>query len=259
MRRQHQPSGRRRRLREIAVAKPIRDHRLAALPILAALALAATGAAAQEAGKPDPATGVYPESGYRLPLPRREALDPTGQAIFDRVLAANSGAAAGRGASGPGAGLKGPLGIRLYSPRFAELGEQTNTFLRFQAGLDGRTRELAILVVARETDCDTEWAGHEPLARREGAPEAAIAAIRDRKPTAGLDPHDALVIDLAREAIVQHKVSLATYRKALDAFGTEKLVNLTGLIGDYLATSVLLTTFGAGPAPGVPRISELGR
>jgi 4-carboxymuconolactone decarboxylase len=222
------------------------------LVVLAAFVLPAI-AYAESAPAPAPnASGVYEESGYRLPLPRRESMDAAGQKIFDRVMAANASTTR---ASGPGAGLKGPLGIRLYSPRFAELGADMNAFLRFEAGLDGITRELAILVVAREMECNVEWAGHEPAARREGASEGAIAAIRDRKPTGGLEPRDALVIDVAREVIVTHKLSLPTYQKALAAFGAEKLVNLSGLIGDYMATAVLLETFGAEPAPGAPRIA----
>ena len=227
----------------------------AVLGLMAALTLlgAPMGARAQS---PD-ASGIYPDSGRRLPLPKRELLDEAGQKIFDKAVATNADPS--RGVSGPGAGLKGPLGIRLYSPRFAELSENTNSFLRFDSGLDGRTRELAILVVARETDCDVEWAGHVVIARREGVSEADIAAIRDRKPTTALDAPDALVIDLTREAIVAHKVSLPTYQRALAAFGTQRLVNLSGLIGDYMSTAVLLETFGAEPAAGAPRISDLPR
>jgi 4-carboxymuconolactone decarboxylase len=175
--------------------------------------------------------------------------------MFDHVLADNSGAA--RGASGPGAGLKGPAGIRMYSPKLAEMAETMNSWLRFEGGLDGKTRELAILVVARTMNCDTEWASHSQIARREGVSDAAIAAIRDKAPTTGLDAHDALVIDLARQAVVEHKVTLATYQKAIAAFGTKGLVNLTGLIGDYMDTAVLLTVFGAQPPAGSVKISEV--
>ena len=225
-----------------------------ALMTLAAFSLAGPPAFAQSAG-PN-ADGVYAESGYRLPLPRREMLDADGQKIFDRILAGNTDASR---PSGPGAGLKGPLGIRLYSPRLAELGNDENAFLRFDAGLDGKTRELAILVVAHEADCNVEWSSHQILARKEGVSERAISVIRDRLPTTGLDPQEALIIDLGRQAIVEHKVSLATYQAALKAFGARQLVNLTGLMGNYLATAVLLTTFGAVAPDGASTIAAAGR
>jgi alkylhydroperoxidase family enzyme len=36
-----------------------------------------------------------------------------------------------------------------------------NRYLRYDAGLGGRVRELAILITARELDSQFEWAAHE--------------------------------------------------------------------------------------------------
>ncbi len=52
------------------------------------------------------------ESGFRLPLPMREELDGYGKSVYDRLTDP---------ASRLVAGLRGPAGIRLHSPRLAEI------------------------------------------------------------------------------------------------------------------------------------------
>jgi hypothetical protein len=59
----------------------------------------------------------------------------------------------------------------------------TNHYLRREAGLGGRVRELAILTTARELDSQFEWAAHEPEAIAEGISReiidiSSIAEIR---------------------------------------------------------------------------------
>lgn len=94
---------------------------------------------------------VDPGSGFRLPIPRREDLDEAGQRAYDRLVDPKGGTIKG---------LRGPGGIQLYSARVAELGHPLNQYLRFESGLGGRVRELAILTTARECDSQFEWAAH---------------------------------------------------------------------------------------------------
>src|ERR1700736_5047331 len=55
------------------------------------------------------ASDIDPQSGFRLPLPRREDLDEAGQKAYDR----------GTTAGATIAGLQGPAGVQLYSTRAA--------------------------------------------------------------------------------------------------------------------------------------------
>ncbi|MDB5410730.1 MAG: carboxymuconolactone decarboxylase [Rhodospirillales bacterium] len=186
---------------------------------------------------------VEPESGFRLPLPARESLDESGQRSYDRLVDPMGGTIKG---------LRGPGGIQLYSPRVAELGHPLNQYLRFGSALGGRVRELAILTTARECDSQFEWAAHESEALREGVPQAIIEIVRHRGSTAGLDEADAIVIDLGRAALRDHKVDSATFARALKRFGAKGLVDLVALMGNYAATAALLTTFDMQLPPGQP-------
>jgi 4-carboxymuconolactone decarboxylase len=183
---------------------------------------------------------IDPQSGFRLPLPKREDLDDAGKAHYDRVAA-------------PGAsivGLQGPSGITLYSPKAAEHARALNRYLRFEAGLLPREREIAILTTAREMDSQFEWAAHEPEARKEGVEERVIDVIKHRTPTAGLAETDAAVIELGRQIFRDHKVTSETFAKAKALFGPHKLVELVMLMGNYAGTAALLAAVDMQLHPG---------
>jgi 4-carboxymuconolactone decarboxylase len=183
---------------------------------------------------------IDPQSGFRLPLPKREDLDDAGKAHYDRVAA-------------PGAtiaGLQGPSGIGLYSPKASEHARALNRYLRFEVGLAPRVREIAILTTAREMDSQFEWAAHEPEARKEGVEGRVIDVIKHRMPTAGLEETDATVIELGRQIFRDRKVTSDTFAKAKALFGANKLVELVMLMGNYAGTAALLTAVDMQLHPG---------
>jgi 4-carboxymuconolactone decarboxylase len=192
---------------------------------------------------------IDPESGCRLPLPRREELSTEAQMIYDRLADTN-----GENLRG----LRGPGGIQLHSPELSRRSRPLNHYLRFEAGLGGRVRELAILVTARELDSQFEWAAHEDEARREGIEPELIEIIRHRRGLDGVDEADAIVISLGREIFGARKVSPATFARALAHFGRRALVDLVALMGNYAATAALLTAFDMqldpGTEPGLPQL-----
>ena len=213
---------------------------LSIFAIILVASLMAGGArevAAQQSGTARPMTrdgwpaDIDRDSGFRLPLPKRGDLDEVGKAVYDRFTAPGASIA----------GLQGPNGVQLYSPRIAGQVSAVNGYLRKEAGISPRLREIAILTTAREFDSQFEWTAHEPEALKAGAPAATIEAIKFRKPLDGLDPTDALIIDLGRQLWREHKVSSATFARGKEAFGPAKLVNIILLMGNYAGTAALLT------------------
>jgi 4-carboxymuconolactone decarboxylase len=174
---------------------------------------------------------IDPQSGFRLPLPKREDLDEAGKKIYDR-------------ATRPGAtlaGLQGPAGVQLYSTTAAAHLSALNRYLRYEAGLTARVREIAILTTAREMDSQFEWVAHEPEALSTGVEQAVIDAIKFRRSTLGLDATAATVIELGRQIWRDHKVSAELFARAKSLFGPNKLIDLVLLMGNYAGTAALLT------------------
>lgn len=190
---------------------------------------------------------IHAESGFRLPLPDPATLDGKALAMYERFMDPHSDTYAG---------IHGPGGVRLHSPKLAVATQEVGTYLRREAGITPREREVAVLSTARELDSQFEWAAHEEPARKAGAPEAVIEAIRHRRPLDGLPEEDAVIIALAREAFGERKVSKGTYARAHGRFGTRKLIDLVGLMGNYAATALILTVFDMqlhpGQTPGLP-------
>jgi 4-carboxymuconolactone decarboxylase len=175
---------------------------------------------------------IDPNSGFRLPLPKREDLDDVGKRAYDR-------------AAMPGkslVGLRGPGGITLYSTKTVESRAQFSNHLRFDV-FPANIREVAILAVAREMDSQFEWAAHEPEALKEGVPAAVVDVIKHRKSTQGLDETYAAIIELGRQTFGDHKVTSECFARVKKLFAPTKLVELVMLMGNYAATAALLTAF----------------
>ncbi len=184
---------------------------------------------------------IDPESGSRLPLPRREDLPEAAREIFDQLAGRSSRSLVG---------LYGPGGLRLNSPDLAAVTQPLNSYLRWGTNLSSSIREIAILTTARAHDCQFEWAQHEPAALAEGVSPDTVEVIRTGAPLDGLDGTEAAVVALGRALFQDRRVDADTYARAHAAFGTRDLVDLVSLMGMYAATAALLATFDIQLRPG---------
>ena len=166
---------------------------------------------------------IYPDTGNRFPGIKREALNDAGKKIFDARV----------DAFGPGS-------IRLYSQPVADAMTGVNDYLRRKSGLEPRLVELAILVTAREMDCEYVWTAHEPAAQKAGLPQETIDIVKYRRPLAKLGEKEAVIVQLGRDSIGKHKVGSDTFARAVKLFGNQGVVNVVSLMGDYAATTMLL-------------------
>jgi len=152
----------------------------------------------------------------RIPEPTRDQLSADARATYDHIAATRGG-------------LRGPYGVLLHHPaladRVAALGEQ----LRFRSVLAGADRELAILAAAREVEAPSEWAAHEPIARREGTRAEAIAVVQEGRATDGLSPREAVIVDTTRALYRTHRLDDAHYARAEAELGRPALVELVNV------------------------------
>jgi 4-carboxymuconolactone decarboxylase len=156
----------------------------------------------------------------RLPsITTKIQVAPKYHAIADRVVQS-------RGA------IQGPFTMLMHCPPLASRMVELGAYVRFEGELDKRVRVIAAMVVAREFDAVYIWGAQTGQARKQGVPEATIAAIRE-KHSRGLPPEDAQIVDFTRDLIRKHRVSAAAMKALQERFGNFQLVELTGTIGYY--------------------------
>jgi uncharacterized peroxidase-related enzyme len=105
--------------------------------------------------------------------------------------------------------------------------------------LDARSRELAIVVVARQTGADYEWAAHLPIARRAGLTEAQAEALLRDDP-APFSEADRALIAYATELTRDVNVQDSTFAALAQQFDEQRILELTMTIGFYNCVSRVL-------------------
>ena len=178
----------------------------------------------------------------RLPVVTREMVPPEHLAAFDEVTK-------GRDSMAPSS----PTGKMLNSPQAARLFDQMKNYLRDDStALPSKTRELAMIVTAREWDSPDVWNLHAALARKSGLSDGLVDAIRDRKELPAITPDEAVVVKFARELHRDHRVGSQTYQEALDQFGVKGLTELTMLMALYAMPSFIAHAFDLDPPADTP-------
>lgn len=190
---------------------------------------------------------IYRDSWARLPTVERAGLDGEGQRIFDMLTSPGNGYENG---------LRGPLGMWMYSPELAEGAWQLRQRVRYGTAKDQRLTELTIISTAREISNQYEYSAHEPLGRVAGLEEEIMEFVKYRRPmseaddVAGMGETEKLIIQFTREVISEPKVSQETFARAIDLLGAEGVMDLTGLIGYYNLVAMTLKAFDVQRQPG---------
>lgn len=193
--------------------------------------------------------------GGRLALLEPSELSPEQQELHDRLGATRVAAA---GQSGYRAALDdgrliGPFNALLRIP---DVGRRQLEWAQAIAaqGLPGTVRETVILTVAAEWDARYIAYAHAIAGRAAGLADSAIIELLAGGTPARLGREELLAHRLTRALVRGHDVPDELYSEAMAAFGEVMTVAITALVGQYLATSALLTCFRV-PAPSEPAIS----
>ncbi|MFE9098067.1 carboxymuconolactone decarboxylase family protein [Streptomyces sp. NPDC007264] len=187
--------------------------------------------------------------GGRLPLLPPDALDEAQRALRDRLQATrvHSAEEAGYTAALPDGRFIGPFNALLRTPHIARpLLEWAQALTR--AGVPADVREVVVLTVAAHWRADYALYAHTAAAEKAGLPGPAIASLLRGEAPRGLRPDADLAHRLATALVRDHCVPDDLYDEATAAFGTNTLIALVNLIGQYLTTSALLACFQV-PAP----------
>lgn len=107
--------------------------------------------------------------------------------------------------------------------------------------LSARRRELAILAVARASECEYEWVQHEAIALLSGVTAEEISAIKGGELNeSAFGALDGAVVCLATEAVHHVEVGAETIAAICSGLGPRQTVELLCLVGYYLATAIVV-------------------
>ncbi len=167
----------------------------------------------------------------RVPLiGSREGLNSDQQAVFDWIVES-------RGQ------MIRPYEVLLHVPEIARPAAELGHQIRYEGGLSGHDRELAIITAAQAHRCQFEWDSHVELARKEGVSEDTIAAIETGEED--LDLSDAEIVVFVRELCAESTVSDLTLEAIEVRVGTAGAVELSALVGYYTMLGFVMNVAGA--------------
>jgi 4-carboxymuconolactone decarboxylase len=174
----------------------------------------------------------------RIPTATRESVPAAQRGVFDEMT------------QGLGAvPLHGPGSVMIHVPQAHKWATALNQYLRNESSLPKKVQELAMLVTARELDCQHIWNAHATSARQAGVPDGVVDRLRDRQELPELAPDEAAVIYYGREFFRTHRVSRGAFQSALEQFGRQGVVELGLIFGNYSMLAVLINSFDTDLPP----------
>jgi len=161
-------------------------------------------------------------------------------------------------AAGPRGEMRGPFLALIHNAELARGIQQLGEHLRFHNKLPMATLEIAVLVTAREWNCQYEFFMHDRIARKAGLAPAIIEAIAQGKEPPGMSADEALVYKASRQAHATGRLDDETFAAARERFGLDGTLDLLALNGYYSMMAMVLNTAGIPlPDNAVPPLAKL--
>ena len=139
----------------------------------------------------------------------------------------------------------GPASIMINSPEACRRAFHFSDYLRRESTLAPHIQELAMLVTAREMDCQYVWNAHAASGKRAGLSAELVDALRENEPLPDLKPDEAAVIAYGQEFFRTHRVSRGAFQAAQEQFGVQGLAEVTMLMGFYAMLAFHVNAFDA--------------
>ena len=174
----------------------------------------------------------------RLPVASRDSVPENQRAAFDELL------------QGYGSVPRyGPSSIMIHVPKVHQLMNAVNKYLRNESSLPKKIQELAMLVTAREMDCQYIWNAHAASTRASGVSDATVDALRDRRELPKLADDESAVVRYGQEFFRTHRVSRGTMQLVTEQLGTQGAVELGLVLGSYSSLALLVNSFDVDLPP----------
>ena len=174
----------------------------------------------------------------RLPPASRDSVPENQRAAFDELL------------RGYGTVPRyGPSSVMIHVPKVHQMMNTVNLYLRNESSLPKKIQELAILVTARELDCQYIWNAHAASARASGIGDATVDALRECTAPPKLADDESAVVRYGQEFFRTHHVSRGGFQAALEQLGRQGVIELGLIMGNYSGLALLINAFDVDLPP----------
>ena len=168
----------------------------------------------------------------RTPTVTRDQVPEKYREVFDHEVAISQSAME-----------NGPGSVMINSPEMRKRANDLVYYFRQESELPQKIQEMAMILTARQMDCQYIWYAHAARAREQGISNEFVDALRDKKPLPKLPQNEQLVVDYATELFNTNRVSAGTFKAALDHFGAQLLTELTTMMGYYSMLALNVNAF----------------
>ncbi len=195
--------------------------------------LVATGPGLEAQQAPTQGNGAAEELELNLTGNRFDPLDYSDLDDSQRTMVRNI-------LEGPRTRVSGPFNMLLRSPEMGDLTQALGAYVRFESVLPARLREMAIIMTGAHWKSEYEWYAHKSLALEAGLDPSIVDAIAAGRRPPGMQPDEAVLYDFCDDLLNERRVSDDTFAAAIDRFGEQGVVDLTGTLGYYSFVSLML-------------------
>ena len=195
--------------------------------------LVATGPGLEAQQAPTQGNGAAEELELNLTGNRFDPLDYSDLDDSQRTMVRNI-------LEGPRTRVSGPFNMLLRSPEMGDLTQALGAYVRFESVLPARLREMAIIMTGAHWKSEYEWYAHKSLALEAGLDPSIVDAIAAGRRPSDMQPDEAVLYDFCDDLLNEHRVSDDTFAAAIDRFGEQGVVDLTGTLGYYSFVSLML-------------------
>ncbi len=136
--------------------------------------------------------------------------------------------------------MLGPFHVMLRSPEVMLRAQAMGDYLRYRNVLPRRVSELVILLTARSWTQQFEWSHHYKYAMEAGLPRHIADAIAEGRRPQDMAADETAAYDFSIELHHNKSVSDATYARALELFGEQGIIDLTGINGYYSMLAMMM-------------------
>ena len=151
--------------------------------------------------------------------------------------------------------VRGPFAVWLRNAELCENTLKLQEMFASRVKFDRRLLELMILVAARLATAQYAWFIHEPHALKFGISPDIVEAIRERRTPEFNREDERLVYDITVELNTTRSLSETSYRRGMEMFGEQVMVELVSAIGFYVMVAMTLNAFAVPVPDGKQRLT----